>query len=130
MKQSHKALVWVAFVALLSISIYAFPQGRTSPSTAAQHSIHDGNGDGICDICGQPAGIGRTHAQGTTANNGKHFGPGNGTGNAGSGPRDGTGYGVQSGKRLGPQDGTRPGMNSQVPGAGGGQGGSRRGGRP
>ena len=129
MKQSHKAFVWVAFVALLGISNYAFPQGRTSPSTVAQHSIHDGNGDGVCDVCSQPVGSGRIDAQGTKAKNGKHFGPGDGTGNAGSGPRDGTGYGAQSGKRLGPQDGSQAGIGRPANGARGQQGG-RRGSRP
>jgi hypothetical protein len=74
-----------------------------------QHEVRDANGDGICDHCGNLVGSGKTNAQGKVAKKGKHWGPGDGTGNQGVGPRDGTGYGSQSGPRNGAQDGS--GMN-------------------
>ncbi len=45
---------------------------------------------------------------------GKRYGPGDGTGNQGQGPRDGTGYGAKSGKRQGSQDCTGIGRTSQA----------------
>lgn len=59
------------------------------------------------------------------AENGKKAGPGNGTGNKGNPPKDGTGYGAKSGQRTGPQDGTGPRCGSNQ----GGSGKGRRGGR-
>jgi hypothetical protein len=49
----------------------------------------DANGDGICDL------YQARQASGQTA--GRGYGPGNGTGNRGAGPRDGTGYGAGRG---------------------------------
>ncbi len=85
----------------------------------AQHTIHDKDGDGICDVCKQPIGSNRENAQGAKAKKGMHWGPGDGTGNQDAGPRDGTGYGSQSGAQTGPK-------NDSVHGNRGG----RRGGRP
>ena len=81
-------------------------QQTTNQARVRQHALQDANGDGICDHCGNPVGSGRANAQGKPAKNGKHWGPGDGTGNQGMGPRDGTGYGAQSGQKMGPRDGT------------------------
>ncbi|MEW5974818.1 MAG: hypothetical protein AB1898_03315 [Acidobacteriota bacterium] len=96
-----------------------------------QHAIHDADNDGLCDVCGNAVGSGRTNAQGKVAKKGKHWGPGDGTGNQGAGPADGTGYGAQSGKQgkvgAGPTAG-----NTGRGQAGAGReagGGGRRGGR-
>lgn len=101
-------------------------QQAANQARVRQHALHDANGDGICDVCGNPVGSGRANAQGKAAKNGKHWGPGDGTGNQGVGPRDGTGYGAQSGQKMGPRDGTGRVTNPGT-GAGGGQG--RRGGK-
>ena len=90
-------------------------QQTTDQTRLRQHALQDANGDGICDHCGNPVGSGRANAQGKAAKNGKHWGPGDGTGNQGMGPRDGTGYGAQSGQGTGQP--MNPGR-----GAGGGQG--------
>lgn len=92
-----------------------------------QHALRDANGDGICDHCGNPVGSGRTDALGKSAKKGKHWGPGDGTGNQGVGPQNGTGYGAQSGQRVGPRDGTGR-QTTAGPRFGGGQGrrGSKR----
>jgi hypothetical protein len=129
MRQLKKAITLVVFAALPGLSLEAFPQGNAIPRGTERHSIHDSNGDGICDICSQPVGSGRVNAQGQNAGKGKHFGPGDGTGNMGSGPKDGTGYGAQSGRRQGSLNGTCTGVGGQAAGAGGGMGRGRRGGR-
>jgi hypothetical protein len=127
----HIALLFVT-LALLMLSSQVSAQGNTvnSPTlTRSQHQIHDQNGDGLCDVCKQPVGSGRVNAQGQKAQSGKHWGPGDGTGNQGQGPKDGTGYGTQSGQQSGPRDGSGP----HGPGAGNsgsGQGRGRRGGNP
>ena len=90
-------------------------QQTTDQTRLRQHALQDANGDGICDRCGNPVGSGRANAQGKAAKNGKHWGPGDGTGNQGMGPRDGTGYGAQSGQGTGQR--MNPGR-----GAGGGHG--------
>jgi RNA polymerase-binding transcription factor DksA len=102
-------------------------QQTTNQARLRQHALHDVNGDGICDLCGNPVGSGNTNAQGQAAKKGKHWGPGDGTGNQSVGPRDGTGYGAQSGQKMGPRYGTGQQTN---PGTGGGGcrgcGGGRR----
>jgi len=91
-----------------------------------QHTIQDKNGDGVCDVCGQATGSGQQNSQGKKAKKGKHWGPGDGTGNQQVGPQDGTGYGSGSGKKMGPQDGSGQGKSQK--GQRGSRGGSR--GRP
>jgi len=131
MNKLKTASTVLALVILAGTSIQAPAQGKAPQGRAAQHSIHDANGDGICDACGQPVGSGQVDGKGQKSKKGKHFGPGDGTGNMGSGPQDGMGYGAKSGKRLGPQDGSQAGMgrkgNAQPRGA---MTQSRRGGRP
>jgi hypothetical protein len=108
-------------ITLMGASIWA-AQGQGKVQKQSQHRVHDVNMDGICDDCGQPVGSGLNSAQGKQANKGKHWGPADGLGNQGSGPKDGTGYGSQSGQKNGPRDGTGPYHQN------GGQG-QRKGGR-
>jgi hypothetical protein len=122
MKIFIRFLAVTAIAVLLTAGVSAvLAQGQSQPMKLSQHSIHDANSDGICDICGKPVGSGRADAQGRQAKQGKHWGPADGTGNQGVGPRDGTGYGSQSGKGV--RDGTGPYHPR------GGAGAGRRGGR-
>ena len=130
MNYQKTALALLACLALIAGTLNAFAQAPQPKGQArqAQHTIHDRNGDGICDDCGQTVGTGQTDARGQKAQKGKHFGPGNGTGNQGNGPKDGSGYGGRSGKRIGPQDGSgpkvgRPGNSQKNPAQPGGRGG-------
>ena len=129
MKALNKSLAVIAITVLLAGVSGVLAQGQGQARKQSQHAIRDANGDGICDNCGQPVGSGQANAQGKQAKKGKHWGPGDGSGNQGSGPKDGTGYGSQSGKGLGPQDGTGPYHQSGGQGRGQGQGPVRRGGR-
>jgi hypothetical protein len=115
-----------AMLALLMLSRQVSAQSNTAnPPTLPQfqHQAHDQNGDGLCDVCKQPVGSGRVNAQGQKAQSGKHWGPGDGTGNQGQGPKDGTGYGAQSGQQSGPRDGSGPsGLGTGKSGSGQGRG--------
>lgn len=125
------ALSGVAFSGLAQSSTPTQEQNQIKQQRQAQHTIRDQNGDGICDVCGQPVGSGQQNAQGKKAKKGKHWGPGDGTGNQGVGPQDGTGYGAMSGKRTGPQDGSGAKMGGQKgPGSSGSAGRSRGSRRP
>jgi type II secretory pathway pseudopilin PulG len=131
----RKALIPIVGLAVFLWTTEAWPQTQSQNQTQQQttkqarlrqHALQDANGDGICDHCGNPVGSGKENPQGKAAKKGNHWGPGDGTGNQGVGPRDGTGYGAQSGQKMGPRDGTGRATNPGT-GAGGGQG--RRGGR-
>lgn len=107
-------------------------QGTQQGQLAKQHRVQDANGDGLCDVCKQAVGSGRQNAQGQKAEKGKHWGPGDGTGQKDNPPKDGTGYGANSGNRKGAQDnsgkedGTAVGRGGQPnSGAQPGMGGSR-----
>ena len=133
MKQSRAILSVTAMLAFLAGAALSVAQSKGQAAKQSQHTIHDRNGDGICDICGQPVGSGSSNAQGQQAKKGKHWGPGDGAGNQGTRPQDGTGYGAQSGNHSGLQDGS--GARKGQPGGQGrgtsqGQGQGRRGGRP
>ncbi len=100
-----KLTLSVAFAALL-MAAPAFAQVPTTPTKAssgqqrgkaAQHQNRDQNNDGVCDTCGRPVGSGQQNAKGQKAKKGSHYGPGDGTGNQGNGPKDGTGYGRKAG---------------------------------
>jgi hypothetical protein len=123
MKILKKSLVVITITILVAGMAGAVAQERVQSRNQSQHAIRDSNGDGICDTCGQPVGSSKANAQGQQAKEGKHWGPGDGTGNQGNGPKDGTGYGSQSGKGIGARDGTGPYHQN------GGQGSGRRGGR-
>ncbi len=104
---------------------------QNAPANAGQaRGIQDKNNDGICDITGKPVGAGMQNAQGRRAGTGMIYGPADGTGNKGAGPKDGTGYGAKSGNRGGVQDGSQARMGRQGRAGAGGSSGSRRGGRP
>jgi len=133
MKQSRAVLPAMTMLVFLAGAVVVIAQGKTQTAKQSQHTIHDKNGDGLCDTCGQPAGSGQSNAKAQQAKQGKHWGPGDGTGNQSHGPQDGTGYGAESGRRSGPQDGTGARMGQQSgQGNGGaqGQGQGRHGGRP
>jgi hypothetical protein len=97
--------VAAAVIALGVGSLYA----QNGPSAANQRRAGyvDDNGDGICDITGVPIGSGAQAGRSGQLGNGNRKGPGDGTGNQGVRPQDGTGYGAGSGKMMGPQDGSR-----------------------
>ena len=78
-------------------------------------------------IQGQTVSTGQKNGQVNGAGKGKQAGPADGTGNKGSRPKDGSGYGSNSGQKNGPQDGTGPRCgNGGRNNSGGGKG--RRGG--
>ncbi len=129
MRAFNKYLVVVAISLMLVGAVGVLAQQQVQSRKQVQHTIRDANGDGLCDVCGQPVGSGQANAQGKQAKKGKHWGPGDGSGNQGNGPKDGTGYGSQSGNRMGTRDGTGPYHQSGGRGAGQGQGMGRRGGR-
>lgn len=97
--------VAAAAIALGVGSLYA----QNGPSAPHQNraGYMDANGDGICDITGEPIGSGAQAGRNGELGNGNRKGPGDGTGNLGVGPQDGTGYGAHSGKMMGPQDGSQ-----------------------
>ena len=132
MKTARVLLTCLMMTLLVMGGMSAFAQSpQRQGNGQSLHTIQDRNADGICDVCGQPVGSGRSNAQGQRAVTGKHFGPGDGTGNQGAGPGDGTGYGAQSGKRNGPQDGSGARIGRKgAPNSGTAQGGRCRGRRP
>ncbi len=83
-------------------STQAAPAGKTQRGAM----FVDKDGDGVCDNYGTHAG-----KQGQAGMR-KGHGPGNGTGNMGVGPKDGTGYGAKAngvtGNGTGVCDGTGP----------------------
>jgi hypothetical protein len=129
MEVFKKKIAVMAIAVLLAGITGVFAQGNLQSRKQSQHAIHDANSDGICDVCGQPVGSGQADAQGKQAKKGKHWGPGDGSGNQGSGPKDGTGYGSQSGQGMGARDGTGPYHQSGGQGHGGTSGSGRRGAR-
>lgn len=110
MKRIRKILTLSAATILVFGIANARSQSNSSTPIQKRMGIVDANGDGICDITGQPIGSGTQAGKAQQAKRGNTKGPGDGTGNQGSGPKDGTGYGSQSGKRTGPQDGTQARM--------------------
>jgi len=133
MKANKRILALAAGLVLAGASSMLWSQGRPSSTSGSRPAINDSNGDGVCDITGRVIGNGQQAGAGQRTMAGRTWGPGNGTGNQGSGPKDGTGYGAQSGQRSGPQDGSQARIGRQgMPGAGAGSAGrgGRRGGRP
>jgi hypothetical protein len=126
MKRATQTFALIAALALSGAAINAIAQ--TGPQTqkqiptqnqGRQRTIRDQNGDGLCDITGQRIGSGQRNAYGRKARGGKRWGPGDGTGNQGVGPQNGTGYGSPSGRMTGPQNGTGAGMGARGYGRGG-----------
>jgi hypothetical protein len=127
MKAFSKILAVTTIAVSLAGVSSVLAQTQERPRQQSQHVTHDANGDGICDICTQPVGSGQANAQGQQSKNGKHWGPGDGTGNQGSGPQDGSGYGSQSGNGIGLRDGTGPNHPNGGQAGRQGQGSGRRG---
>jgi hypothetical protein len=73
------------------------PSGVTSARGA---NFIDADGDGVCDNFGTRGGMKAKHGRGN--------GLGDGTGNKGIGPKDGTGFGAGKGNGSGVCDGTGP----------------------
>jgi len=112
------AFFMLALLVLLGASGVAKAQKKVTAHKQSQHKILDRDRDGICDICNQHAGSGLKNTQGKKAKAGYHYGPGNGTGNQGTTPKDGSGYGAKSGKQSGSQNGVRVGQKKPgIPGA-------------
>jgi hypothetical protein len=155
MKNFRKILILATVAVLLSGVAGIFAQGNaTTPIQTRQGvmdldgdgicditgqpigtgtGVMDFDGDGICDISGQPIGSGTGFAQGQRARRGNQNGVSDGTGNMGQGPQDGTGYGAQSGARTGPQDGSQARIGQGTRSAAGGNAAgnrSRKNGRP
>jgi hypothetical protein len=129
MKAYNKFLAVITITIMLLGATTVLAQQQAQSRKELQHTINDANSDGTCDVCGQPVGSGQANAQGKQAKKGKHWGPGDGSGNQGNGPKDGTGYGSQSGKGISAHDGTGPYHQNGGQGRGQGQGSGRRGGR-
>jgi hypothetical protein len=88
-------------VIVMSGAAGAQSQGTANAPTAVAPSFVDANGDGVCDNC-----TGTPRDRGQKARKGKGgAGPGNGTGNQGVGPRNGSGYGRGGGSSC---NGTGP----------------------
>ena len=99
------ALGLIVFSASLAFAQQAPPSAPVAGQAQARvgPNFVDADGDGICDLQGSRAGQKR----------GRGYGPGDGTGNKGAGPLDGTGYGAMSGGKsagagTGICDGTGP----------------------
>ncbi len=110
MKRSITILSLFAILILISgVASAQFGPGANRGSQTPR-AYGDANGDGICDLTGQPVGAacGQGQGQGQRQGNGKRYGAGDGSGNAGSGSRDGSGYGAGNGNRGGICDGTGP----------------------
>jgi hypothetical protein len=101
--------LFIGFAGLIlaaSLSLFGQDTASTASTTQVQSKApapppqrwHDQNGDGICDVCGQAVGSGRRISPGSNARQGRRYGPGDGSGNQGNGPKDGTGYGRKSGR--------------------------------
>jgi len=102
----HIMALSAALLLIFTVSS-AIAQSNSSVQIPKRQGVAAANRDGICDITGHKVGSGAGTGQGRQARSGKQNGPGDGTGNQGRGPKDGTGYGSQSGKKLGPQDGSQ-----------------------
>ncbi len=114
-----KQILTLSAAAVLVFGI-AEAHSQSSSSTPIQKraGIVDANGDGICDITGQPVGSGGQAGKAQQAKRGNRKGPG-----------DGTGYGAQSGKRTGPQDGTQARIGQGNGAGAGNQSSGKRNGR-
>ena len=117
MKRIQSAIISAALLLAFGIGLTAEAaaqekvQARTKIQQKVQAKVQtgplfvDADGDGICDNVGAKLrqGKGRMNAM-----HGKHYGPGDGTGNQGIRPMDGTGFGPGSGQGTGVCDGTGP----------------------
>jgi hypothetical protein len=94
MIKRNKIRTLVAFVILISFVVVSTgfahngPNFSKKPSHQGQYFV-DKNKDGICDNYGMRIGLK------SQVKKGKGYGPGDGTGNFGKRPLDGTGYGAK-----------------------------------
>lgn len=132
MRSTERITVFAGIAVLLLSLAAAYAQGIGGAPVQKRQGVVDLNGDGICDITGQPVGSGPGSRQGVQAGGGSRQGPGDGTGNQGQRPKDGTGYGAHSGKGNGPQDCTQPriGQGTRPLTGAGASNRVRKGGRP
>ena len=130
-KQIIRLSLSAAFAAFLMVAP-SLAQAENTPGAAGsgqqkgkvtQHQVRDQDNDGICDACGRAVGSGQQNAKGQKAKKGSHYGPGDGTGNQGSGPKDGTGFGLKSGNRDPNTCPNSQGGRGNRGGRGGGRGG-------
>jgi hypothetical protein len=90
------AFATALLVASVSHAQTAPATGNGKPVTVGPNFV-DSDGDGICDNC-TGTGQGTQARRGKSGTGGKGgYGPGNGTGNQGVGPRDGSGFGPGTG---------------------------------
>ncbi len=94
----------IGISAMLSDTAYAQDKG-TGKNTDSPSFI-DVDGDGVCDNYTAVGG----KAQGSLGSKGHKYGPKDGTGNKGQGPKNGTGYGATQNNKSGQGtcDGTGP----------------------
>jgi hypothetical protein len=108
-------------VLLIGSAASAQTSSPTRPGSATGTCVGpnfvDADGDGVCDH--YQAGQGGQRGGGKGVGGRKGYGPGDGTGNQGAGPKDGTGYGPGAG--TGGCDGT--GRQGRGQGQGRGRGG-------
>jgi hypothetical protein len=81
-------LVLLSFLLVTTGLVYSHPFYSKANAGKGQYFV-DKNKDGICDNCGQRVGMKSQFRKG------KGYGPGDGTGNFGLRPKDGTGYGAR-----------------------------------
>ena len=121
MKRIQSAMISAALLLAFGIGLTAEAaaqekvQARTKIQQKVQAKVQakaqtgplfvDADGDGICDNLGARLGQGKGRMN---AMHGKHYGPGDGTGNQGIRPMDGTGFGPGNGQGTGVCDGTGP----------------------
>ena len=115
MKRAWKVLLVAALLAILGSFGQVLSQGKSSvpearkgsqvqkqEKSSKQHTVRDRDQNGICDVCKRPTASGQKNSSGKKAEKGKHWGPGDGSGNRSDRPKDGSGYGTKSGQRTGP----------------------------
>jgi hypothetical protein len=104
MKRIINATLTLAIVGALGIffSHDTFAQQKTTTQSRGAQFV-DKDGDGVCDNYASRSAQKMGNSQRV-----KGYGPGNGTGNMGQGPKDGTGYGKKAGAGTGVCDGTGP----------------------
>jgi hypothetical protein len=104
-----RIVLFAMFIVIAGASLASAQTAPGAGNTAAPRvgaAFVDANGDGICDNFQN----GTPRRQGMQGGRRGGYGPGDGTGNQGMGPRDGTGYGpgAGAGNGTGNCDGTGP----------------------
>ncbi len=104
MKRIINAALTLAIIGALGV-LFTHESFAQQKGTGAGRGARfvDQDGDGVCDNYAN-----RSAQKMGNVQKGKGYGPGNGTGNMGQGPKDGTGYGKKAGNSTGVCDGTGP----------------------